>query len=156
MLSFGNICHKRRQLAKIGLFAGWIVPVSAANAQKRAATEPIVQPVPPNTQTFIERAFEMRRLALELGDQPYGAIVVRDGKVVGQSWSRVVLDSDPTGHAEISAIRDAARRGADLSGAILISSSRPCAMCEAAAAWCGISEMISGKAATSAGAPRQC
>jgi tRNA(Arg) A34 adenosine deaminase TadA len=84
--------------------------------------------------------------------------VVLDDQIVGQSWSRVVLNHDPTTHAEMSAIRDAARRlkGRDLSGAILYSSSRPCAMCEAAAAWAGIAGMIHGKAATRAGRPQLC
>lgn len=118
----------------------------------------IAQPDSPGDAAFIARALEMRRLAVEMGDQPYGAVIVRDGAIIGQSWSRVILDQDPTGHAEIAAIRDAARRSGsrDLSGAVMYSSSRPCPMCEAAAFWAGIGQMIHGRDATSAGTPRLC
>ncbi len=118
----------------------------------------IMQPSSPDDIAFMERAMEMRRLAVEKGDQAYGAIIVRDGVIVGQSWSRVVLDQDPTGHAEMAAIRDAARRlgDRDLAGAIMYSSSRPCPMCEAAAYWAGISGMRYGQRADNAGAPKLC
>lgn len=104
------------------------------------------------------RAFDMQRLAREKGDQAYGAVIVRDGIIVGQSWSRVVLDNDPTGHAEISAIRDATARLADrnLSGCTMYSSSRPCPMCEAAAYWAGIADMVHGRELKQAGAPQLC
>jgi tRNA(Arg) A34 adenosine deaminase TadA len=118
----------------------------------------IVQPNVPNGQAFMRRAFEMRRLAIEKGDQAYGAVVVRDGRIIGQSWSRVLLDSDPTGHAEMSAIRDACRRlgDRDLSGATLYSSSRACPMCEAASYWAGIEDMVYGSNHSAAGPPRLC
>ncbi|WP_421867044.1 nucleoside deaminase [Motiliproteus sp.] len=120
--------------------------------------ETIVQPVGADDQGFIARAFEMRQLAIEKGDQPYGAVVVLDGRIVGQSWSRVLLDHDPTGHAEMAAIRDAGRRlqRSSLSGAVLYFSSRPCPMCEAAAAWAGIDDMVYGRAAERAGRPHLC
>ncbi len=122
------------------------------------AAEPIIQPGSPGVPAFIARAFEMRQLSIDHGDEPYGAVVVLDGQIIGQSWSRVLLDRDPTAHAEMSAIRDAARRrnGGDLSAAILYSSSRPCAMCEAAAAWVGIEAMIHGQSAIRAGSPHLC
>ncbi len=118
----------------------------------------IIQPGSPTESAFIERAFEMRRLAVAKGDQAYGAIIVRNGIIVGQSWSRVVLDHDPTGHAEIAAIRDAARRlkNRNLSGAIMYSSSRPCPMCEAAAYWANVGSMIFGHNASRAGEPKLC
>jgi len=127
-------------------------PVMSADA------EPIRQPDVPGEAAFLERAFAMRSKAADLGDQPYGAVVVRNGKIIGQSWSRVILDQDPTAHAELAAIRDTARRlqDRDLSGAVLYSSSRPCPMCEAAAYWAGISDMVHGRQGTSAGAPRLC
>ena len=60
-------------------------------------------------------------------------------QIVGEAPSRVVTASDPTAHAEMEAIRDAARRlrSRDLSGCVLVSTSRPCRMCEAAAGWAG-------------------
>lgn len=118
----------------------------------------IVQPDVETERSFIARAFEMRRLAIEKGDQPYGAIVVLNGEIVGESWSRVLLDHDPTGHAEMAALREAGRRlkRESLSGAVLYSSSRPCPMCEAAAAWSGITDMVYGRNAERAGRPRLC
>ena len=72
--------------------------------------KPIEQSERSDDATYIARAFEMQRQAIESGDQAYGAVVVRNGKIVGQSPSRVVIDRDPTAHAEMEAIRDAARR----------------------------------------------
>lgn len=127
-------------------------------AAKTDATKEIPQPPRPGPPAFIERAFEMRRLAEGSGDQAYGAIVVKDGRIVGQSPSRVILDGDPTAHAEMEAIRDAARRlgGRDLSGCILYSSSKACPMCEAAAYWAGIERLVFGRDPTDGGPPRLC
>jgi len=84
--------------------------------------------------------------AVRAGDQAYGAVVVKDGRVVGDGPSRVVARNDPTAHAEMEAIRDAARRlgTRDLSGCVLVSTSRPCGMCESAAAWARIDRMVYG------------
>ena len=104
----------------------------------------------------MRRAEALRDDALRAGDQPFGAVVLRGELVVGAAPSRVVTATDPTAHAEMEAIRDAARRlrTRDLSGCVLVSTSRPCRMCEAAAGWAGISRMVYGEALTDAGAPR--
>jgi len=130
---------------------------NSANA-KTTNADPIPQPANASTSAFIERAFEMRQRAIELGDQAYGAVVVRNGVIIGQSWSRVIIDEDPTGHAEMAAIRDTARRlgNRDLNSAIMYSSSRPCPMCEAAAYWAGIGQMIHGRDGDREGAPKLC
>lgn len=122
------------------------------------ADDAIPQPSDPNEAAFMERAFEMRQYAIDHGDQAYGAVVVRDNVIIGQSWSRVILDQDPTGHAEMAAIRDAARRlnDRDLSRAVLYSSSRPCAMCEAAAFWAGVRRMFYGREIKNTGSPKLC
>jgi tRNA(Arg) A34 adenosine deaminase TadA len=103
----------------------------------------------------MRRAEEMRAAALAAGDQGFGAVVVKDGRIVGQAPSRVVTGKDPTAHAETEAIRDAARRlgTADLSGATLYSTFRPCPMCEAAASWARIGRMIVGADLADRGAP---
>jgi len=104
----------------------------------------------------MERAFEMRRRAIERGDQPYGAIIVKEGRIVGEGVSAVVTDNDPTAHAEMQAIRDAARRlGArDLTGCEMYGTSRACPMCEAGAYWARIARMYYGTSIADAGAPR--
>jgi tRNA(Arg) A34 adenosine deaminase TadA len=113
-----------------------------------AAAEPL--------RLAMRRAEALRDEAQRAGDQPYGAVVLRGEAIVGAAPSRVVTATDPTAHAEMEAIRDAARRMGtrDLSGCVLVSTSRPCRMCEAAAGWAGIARMVYGEALTDVGAPR--
>ncbi len=105
---------------------------------------------------FMARAFALRDQASAAGDQPYGAVVVKDALIVGWGPSRVVTDRNPNAHAERVAIWDAQARlgGKDLGGALLYSTSRACGVCEAAAAGAGIGRMYWGPRATDAGAPR--
>ena len=135
-----NLVLQRRRL--LALSAGLAVPSIRADA------------APPH-QRWYEAAEAMRRLALSWGDQPYGAVVVQGDRIVGQGPSRVLQRNDPDAHAEREAIRDARERfGAEvLRGAVLYSTSRPCALCEAAAARAGLSRMIHGADLTDAGAP---
>ena len=95
---------------------------------------------------FIAQALHMKKRAVSAGDQPYGAIVVKGDRIVGFGPSRVITRQDPTAHAEMEAIRDAAQRlgTRDLSGCILYSTSRPCRMCETAAYWANVSSMFFG------------
>jgi tRNA(Arg) A34 adenosine deaminase TadA len=104
---------------------------------------------------FMEQAQRMRNLALETGDQGYGAVIVKDGRIVGQAPSRVVVNRDPTAHAEIEAIRDAARNlgTRDLSGCVMYGTSRACPMCEAAAYWANLTGMRFGSSVSDAGEP---
>ena len=104
----------------------------------------------------MRRAEALRDEAVRAGDQAYGAVVLRGAEIVGAAPSRVVIANDPTAHAEMEAIRDAARRlgTRDLSGCVLVSTSRACRMCEAAADWAGISRRVYGAALTEAGASR--
>lgn len=129
----------------------WLALLPAA-----AAAPALAQPAANGPSGFMARAVAMRAAAVAAGDQPFGAVVARDGILVGEAPSAVVTRVDPTAHAEMEAIRDAARRlrTRDLAGAVLYSTSRPCAMCEAAAMWAGIARMVHGDALTDAGAPR--
>lgn len=112
---------------------------------------------PAEHREFIAAAFKMKDEAVRAGDQAYGAVVVKDGRIIGFGPSRVVLKKDWTAHAEREAIREAqARLGrTDLSGCLLYSSSRPCSQCEAAAGEARIARMYYGSEATDAGAPRR-
>jgi tRNA(Arg) A34 adenosine deaminase TadA len=136
--------------------AGLAVGAFALPAVAQEPRPEIVQPRTPGQKDFMERAFEMRRLAVERGDEPYGAVAVKDGRVVGEGVSGVITDVDPTAHAELQAIRDAARRlrTRDLSGCELYGTSRACPMCEGGAFWAWISRMYHGSAITDAGEPR--
>ena len=105
---------------------------------------------------WYEAAAGMKRLAESWGDQPYGAVLVLDGRIVGEGPSRVVRHADPGAHAEREAIRDAQRRlgRQQLPGSVLYSTSRPCRVCEAAAAAAKVSRMVYGEALADAGPPR--
>ena len=142
----------------LGLMAGLAVFKGSAWSA-RADQQDIRQLDEPTAQALIERAFEMKREALNSGDQGYGALIATaEGKIIGQAPSRVVVNRDPTAHAEMEAIRDAARRlgSRNLSGLIIYSSSQPCPMCEAAAYWANIDHMVHGASAKNAGAPGLC
>ncbi|NKB20376.1 MAG: nucleoside deaminase [Alphaproteobacteria bacterium] len=104
---------------------------------------------------FIKRAFAMRRRAVAEGDQAYGAIVVKKGRVIGLGPSRVLTNMDATGHAEMEALRDAGRTLGthDLSGCILYTTSLPCRMCETAAYWGNIERVYTGADITDRGKP---
>jgi guanine deaminase len=107
-------------------------------------------------ERFMARALEMRRIAVARGDQPYGAVIVREGQILGEGASAVLTTPDPTAHGEMQAIRDAARRlgTARLAGCELYTTFRPCPMCETAAYWAGVARIFHGEAITDAGAPR--
>jgi tRNA(adenine34) deaminase len=95
---------------------------------------------------FLAEARRMKSAAVAAGDQPYGAVLVQSGEIRGWGPSRVVLERNENAHAERVAIREAQKSlgRSDLSGSILVSTSRPCAACEAAAAAAGVSRMIFG------------
>jgi tRNA(Arg) A34 adenosine deaminase TadA len=115
-----------------------------------------VSPPAEEHRPFVEEAFRQRDLAVKAGDQPYGAVVVREGRILGRAASRVIQDRDNDAHAERLAIADAIRSsGRDMvAGATLYSSSRPCRACERVASGAGIARMIHGEGAIDAGAPQ--
>ncbi len=73
----------------------------------------------------------------------FGAVIVRDGVILGEGANRVLAELDPTWHAEIEAIRNACKTAgsAQLHDATLYASGEPCAMCAAAANWAGVKEI---------------
>lgn len=79
----------------------------------------------------MRRALELARRAQEEGEVPVGALVVLDGKIVGEGWNRPIAACDPTAHAEIQALRAAATalRNYRLTGATLYVTLEPCDMC---------------------------
>ena len=105
---------------------------------------------------WIDAAEEMKRQALSWGDQAYGAVLVKDNRIIGYGPSRVVKDQEPEAHAEREAIKHAlsATGAKAVTGAILYSTSRPCRACEAAAAKAGVQRMYFGPNAQDAGTPR--
>lgn len=93
---------------------------------------------------FMQRAIELSAQALGTpGAEPFGAVVVRDGRIVGEGFNHSRAHWDPTSHGEVEAIRDACRRlqTVDLSGSELYTSCEPCALCVAAMQIAGIAKL---------------
>jgi tRNA(Arg) A34 adenosine deaminase TadA len=91
-----------------------------------------------NSLRFMRRAIELSRLHMELGHGgPFGAVIVKDGEILGEGWNQVTSSHDPTAHAEVVAIRRAcARLGVfQLRGCEIYTSCEPCPMCLAAIYW---------------------
>ncbi len=89
-------------------------------------------------ESCMREAISLARDGVLKGDGgPFGALIVRGNEIIGRGWNRVVVDLDPTAHAEMGAIRDACRRIGDfrLHGCELYTCCQPCPMCLAAAYW---------------------
>ncbi len=92
------------------------------------------------------------QMAIDLSEQavdgkkggPFGAVIVREGRIVGSSGNCVFKDTDPTAHAEVMAISDACRnlQSTDLAGCELYSSAEPCPMCTAAIYWANLNTIF--------------
>ena len=86
---------------------------------------------PMNDEFFMREAISLARAAECLGEVPVGAVVVCDGEIVGRGFNSPIGENDPTAHAEIAALRDAARNLGNyrLPGCELFVTLEPCAMC---------------------------
>ena len=97
---------------------------------------------------------EFMDVAIDLSDDnfdkkyggPFGACVVKDGKIIGKGINKVIKDNDPTGHAEIVAIRDACKniKSYDLTDCEIYTSCYPCPMCLSAIIWSNIKKVYYG------------
>jgi guanine deaminase len=96
-------------------------------------------------ENFLRRAIDLS-LANATGSAggPFGAIVVKDGKIVGEGVNSVTTTNDPTAHAEVVAIRDACQALGthDLKDAVIYTSCEPCPMCLTAILWARIGRMV--------------
>ena len=96
-------------------------------------------------EEFMRRALEIARQSLTIpGALPYGAVVVKDGVIVGEGLNKAAGLHDPTSHGEVEAIRDACKRLAtnDLSGCDLYTTAEPCSMCVATMHVTGIARLF--------------
>jgi tRNA(Arg) A34 adenosine deaminase TadA len=92
-------------------------------------------------EAFMRRALALAREGMNgNAGGPFGAVIVRDGRIVGEGCNRVTSANDPTAHAEVVAIREACKalNAFDLSGAEIYASCEPCPMCLAAIYWARI------------------
>lgn len=93
---------------------------------------------------FMRLALDACAAGVAKGQSPFGACIVRDGKVLACTHNHVWLHTDPTAHAEVAAIRDACRSlgTIDLAGSTIYSTTEPCPMCFAAIHWARIERIV--------------
>jgi tRNA(adenine34) deaminase len=103
---------------------------------------------------WMEQALAQARLAAEEGEVPVGALVIKDGEIVGQGHNRNLLENDPTAHAEIIALRQAAARLGNhrLGGCVMFATIEPCAMCAGAMIHARLARLVYGANDPKAGA----
>lgn len=94
-------------------------------------------------ETFMREAIKLSAESVRSGGGPFGAVIVRDGEIIARGENRVTVCNDPTAHAEVSAIREAAARLGtyDLSGCEIYSSCEPCPMCLGAIYWARLDKL---------------
>jgi len=97
-------------------------------------------------EDWMREAIELARAAAAAGEVPVGAVVVRNGAIVGRGYNAPILHHDPSAHAEIQALRDAARRLGNyrLPGCELFVTLEPCAMCAGAIQHARIARVVFG------------
>ena len=95
---------------------------------------------------FMQRALDLARRAQDEGEVPVGAVLVKDGQVVGEGWNRPIAAHDPTAHAEIQALRAAAQRLGNyrLPGTTLYVTLEPCPMCAGAIVHARVGRVVFG------------
>lgn len=105
-------------------------------------------------ERWMEEALRLANFAAVAGEVPVGAVVVSDGRIVGRGWNRVIASQDPCAHAEIEALREAARTLGNyrLSGCQLYVTLEPCAMCSGAIIHARIARLVFGARDPKAGA----
>src|SRR5690242_8498298 len=101
---------------------------------------------PMKDEELMRRALDLARRARDEGEVPIGAVVVMDGRIVGEGWNRPIAASDPTAHAEIQALRAASSslRNYRLTGATLYVTLEPCDMCVGAMFHARIARVVYG------------
>ena len=101
---------------------------------------------------FMRKAIALSVNNIKNGGGPFGAVIVKDGKVVATGVNRVTASTDPTAHAEVTAIRKASKKlkTHDLSGCVIYTSCEPCPMCLGAVYWAHLDKMYYGNAKTDA------
>ena len=94
-------------------------------------------------EKFMRRAVELSAQSVRNGGGPFGAVIVRDGEIVGEASNSVTKDNDPTAHAEVNAIRRAAAKLGtfNLDGCDIYTSCEPCPMCLGAIYWAHLSHI---------------
>jgi tRNA(Arg) A34 adenosine deaminase TadA len=95
---------------------------------------------------YMRRALELAQRAAEAGEVPVGAVLVADGAIAGEGYNLPISSCDPTAHAEIQALRSAARRAGNyrLPGSVLYVTLEPCVMCAGALMHARVARVVFG------------
>jgi tRNA(adenine34) deaminase len=103
---------------------------------------------------WMELALEQAHMAASAGEVPVGALVIKDGEIIGRGHNRNLLENDPTAHAEIVAMRQAATLLGNhrLSGCVMVATIEPCSMCAGALVHARITRLVYGASDPKAGA----
>lgn len=109
---------------------------------------------PRDDAAWMKLALEQAALAAQAGEVPVGALVIKDGEIIGRGHNRNLLDNDPTAHAEIVALREAAAKLGNhrLTGCVMFATIEPCSMCAGALIHARIARLVYGAADVKAGA----
>lgn len=99
-----------------------------------------------NDEFFMERAAQLSEQAVKHGNEPFGAVLVKNGKIVFESENKIYTSHDPTFHAEAGLLREFCKTTAitDLREYTLYSSCEPCFMCSGALVWVKIGRLVYG------------
>ena len=113
-----------------------------------------VEMQPEEDAAWMLRALEQAEIAAAAGEVPVGALVIKDGEIIGQGHNRNLLDNDPTAHAEIVALRQAAARLGNhrLTGCTMVATIEPCSMCAGALIHARLTRLVYGANDPKAGA----
>jgi tRNA(adenine34) deaminase len=105
-------------------------------------------------EQFMRAALEQAAMAEGVGEVPVGAVIVKDGEIIARAHNRNLLDTDPSGHAEMIALRAAAQKMKNhrLGGCELFVTMEPCAMCAGAIVHARIARLVYGATDPKAGA----
>jgi guanine deaminase len=97
-----------------------------------------------NDEKYLQEAIAMATANVTNGGGPFGALIVRNGEVIGRGVNHVACDNDPTAHAEVMAIRDACKNIGDfrLDGCVIYTSCEPCPMCLGAIYWAHLDRIV--------------
>ena len=148
MLSkIGAVSRRRFLLSSTAAGAGGAyLGMNQALAREPKSDSKSIPQVTDLDRDYMRQAIQLMRQAgvVDKTGGPFGAVIVRDGKVLAASGNSVMRDNDPSAHAEVNAIRIACRAvgSPNIPGAVLYSSCEPCPMCYSIAYWARVSKIF--------------
>ena len=121
-------------MKRIFIYLSCVLLFASCETRKAAGT------ITPADEQFMREAIRLSVESVAHGGGPFGAVIVKDGKIIAGQANTVTIDNDPTAHAEVNAIRAACQTLGtfDLDDCVIYTSCEPCPMCLGAIYWAGI------------------